>query len=74
MPGFIKDKELFDGGREAAPSTGIPPTATRGSLSIDFLAGLSCPDKGPGLFLEGAPRRRRVDCTWALQLSAATPE
>lgn len=67
----MKDKVLFDGGKEAAPSTGIPP---RGSLSIDPLAGLPCLDEGPGLFMEGVPGRCRADCTQALQLSVATLE
>lgn len=67
----MKDKVLFDGGEEAAPSSGIPPG---GSLSIDFLAGLPCLDEGPGLFIEGSPRRFRADCTQILQLSVATLE
>lgn len=71
MPGFMKDKVLCDGGKEAAPSTGIPPG---GSLSLHLLAGHPCLDEGPGLFVEGSPERCRADCTQALQLHVATLE
>lgn len=67
----MKDKVLCNGGKEAAPRTGIPPGV---SLSIDLLAGLPCLDEGPGLFIEGSPGRCRADFTQALWLSVATLE
>lgn len=67
----MKDKVLCDGGKEVAPSTGIPPG---GSRSIDLLAGLPCLDEGPGLFMEESPGRCGADCAQVLQLSVATLE
>lgn len=67
----MKDKVLCDGGKEAAPSTGIPPG---GSLSIDLLAGLPRLEESPGLFMKGSPGRCGADCTQVLQQSVATLE